>query len=195
MVIDKINEVLYHVLFVSLLLCFLKMFFIGPCHLRGYFFDKEYRERFTEWMHNQPKFKSKKKSSKIRQFICQKIADWYFFNAKERSGYIHKYVLWIDLKFKRITVKQMFKYYKKRKNLNYFFFSQKQESITEQQRFIDDDDDVYKPMFVKINGKWKQFSEINREKCPCGTFIDYEYIGCLTDKEYNSGENIKYGNN
>jgi hypothetical protein len=183
------------------------MFFIGPCHLRGYFFDKEYRERFIKWMHNQPKFKSKKKSSKIRQFICQKIADWYFYHYGNQS-YIHKYMLWIDFKFKRITVKQMFKFYKKYKNYdtfyknfnkkssvkNYFFFSQKQESIIKQQQFINDDD-VYKPMFVKINGRWKQFSELDNIKKPNGTFSDYEYVGCLTNEEYNSGENIRYGNN
>jgi hypothetical protein len=118
MIIDKINEILYHTLFVVLVLSFLKMFFIGPCHLHGYFFDKEYRERFTEWMHNQPKFKSKKKSSKIRQFICQKIADWYFHHYGNKS-YIHKYMLWIDLKFKRTTIKQVFKFYKNcKKNFN-----------------------------------------------------------------------------
>jgi hypothetical protein len=117
MIIDKINHVLYHVTFIALLLGFLKTFFIGPCHLYGYFFDKEYRERFTEWMHNQPKFKSKKKSSKIRQFICQKIADWYFFHATtnkkhELEEYIHKYTIWVDLKFKRTTVKQVIRFYK-----------------------------------------------------------------------------------
>jgi hypothetical protein len=74
--------------------------------------------------------------------------------------------------------------------MNYFFFSQRQEDIVQQ--FPICDDEIYEKMFVKINGQWKRFSEIDSEKSPCGTFDDYKYVGCLTDKEYNSGKYTKY---
>lgn len=60
---DQINLILVKMIQITAVIYIIKMLFIGPCHLFGYFSNKKYRKDFMMWMANSPKYKNYKKGN------------------------------------------------------------------------------------------------------------------------------------